>query len=153
MPHKDTRKSLQHERRPPPSQPRWCPHVSHPTSKTVRSRFCDLQYFLFVQTLNRVQLFATPWAAEHQSSLSFTIFQSLLKFMSTESVMLSNHLILCHPLLLLFIVWLVVYFALPASRTKTSSQHPPKNPCLPCPGDCSRCLNERQVLVLTELLL
>ena len=48
-----------------------------------------------------VQLFVTPWTAAHQASLSFTISQSLLKFMSIESVMLSNHLILCHPLLLL----------------------------------------------------
>ena len=44
---------------------------------------------------------ATPWTAAHQASLSFTISQSLLKFMSIESVMPSNHLILCHPLLLL----------------------------------------------------
>ena len=42
----------------------------------------------------------TPWAAAHQASLSFTVSWSLLKFMSIESVMLSNHLILCHPLLL-----------------------------------------------------
>ena len=47
-----------------------------------------------------VQLFATPWIAAHQASLSFTAFQSLLKFMSIESVMLSNHLIICRPLLL-----------------------------------------------------
>ena len=46
-------------------------------------------------------VFATPWTAAHQCSLSFTISQSLLKFMSIESVILSNHLILCHPLLLL----------------------------------------------------
>ena len=39
----------------------------------------------------------TPWTAAHQASLFFTISQSLLKFMSIESVMLSNHLILCHP--------------------------------------------------------
>ena len=44
---------------------------------------------------------ATPWTAACQASLSFTIPQSLLKFMSIESVMSSNHLILCHPLLLL----------------------------------------------------
>ena len=43
----------------------------------------------------------TPWAAAHQASLSFTISQSLLKLMSIESVMPSNQLILCHPLLLL----------------------------------------------------
>ena len=43
----------------------------------------------------------TPWTAAHQASLSFTISQSLFKLMSIESVMPSNHLILCHPLLLL----------------------------------------------------
>ena len=51
--------------------------------------------------LSCVQLFATPWTEACQTSLSFTISQSLLKFMSVESVMLSNHLILCCPLLLL----------------------------------------------------
>ena len=51
--------------------------------------------------LNCVQLFVTPWIAARQASLSFTIFQSLLKLMSIELVMPSNHLILSHPLLLL----------------------------------------------------
>ena len=50
--------------------------------------------------LSRVRLFATPWTAAHQAFLSFTVFQSLLKLMSMESVIPSNHLILCHPLLL-----------------------------------------------------
>jgi len=54
-----------------------------------------------VQSLIRVWLFATPWTAAHQASLSITNSQSLLKLMSIESVMSSNHLILCHPLLLL----------------------------------------------------
>ena len=54
-----------------------------------------------VQLLSHVQLFATPWTAAHQASLSITNSQSLLKLMSTESVMPSNHLILCRPLLLL----------------------------------------------------
>ena len=54
-----------------------------------------------VQLLNRVQLFVTPWTAACQASLSITKSQSLLKLMSMESVMPSNHLILCHPLLLL----------------------------------------------------
>ena len=54
-----------------------------------------------VQSLSHVQLFATPWTAAHQAFLSFTISQSLLKLMSIESVILSNHLILCCPLLLL----------------------------------------------------
>ena len=57
--------------------------------------------FSLVQSLSYVRLFATPWTAAHQASLSFTISQSLLKLMSIESVMPSNHLILCHPLLLL----------------------------------------------------
>ena len=51
-----------------------------------------------VQSLNRVQLFATPWTTAHQASLYFS--QSLLKLMSIESLILSNHLILCHLLLL-----------------------------------------------------
>ena len=53
-----------------------------------------------VQSLSPVQLFATPWTAARQASLSITNSQSLLKLMSIESVMPSNHLILCHPLLL-----------------------------------------------------
>ena len=50
-------------------------------------------------------LTATPWTAARQSSLSFTISHSLLKLMSIESVMPSNHLVLCHPLLLLHSVF------------------------------------------------
>ena len=52
-----------------------------------------------VQSLSHVQLFETPWTAACQASLSITNSQSLLKLMSIESVMPSNHLILCHPLL------------------------------------------------------
>ena len=52
-----------------------------------------------VQSLSRVRLFAIPWTAAHQASLSITNFWSLLKLMSIESVMPSNHLILCCPLL------------------------------------------------------
>ena len=54
-----------------------------------------------VQSLSRVRLFATPWIAARQASLSITNSQSLLKLTSIELVMLSSHLILCHPLLLL----------------------------------------------------
>ena len=54
-----------------------------------------------VQSLGRVRLFVTPGTAALQASLSFAVFQSLLGFVSFESVMLSNHLILCHPLLIL----------------------------------------------------
>ena len=54
-----------------------------------------------VQSLSRVRLFATPWTEAHQASLSITNSWSLPKLMSIESVMTSNHLILCRPLLLL----------------------------------------------------
>ena len=53
------------------------------------------------QSLSRVRLFATPWTAAHLASLSIINFWSLLKFMSIKLVMPSNHLIPCHPLLLL----------------------------------------------------
>ena len=62
---------------------------------------CVLKVIIVVQLLNHVQLFATPLITSGQTSQSFTVSLSLLKFMSTESVMPSNHLILCHPLLLL----------------------------------------------------
>ena len=54
-----------------------------------------------VQSLSHVQLFVTPWTAAHQASLSITNSWSLLKLMSIALVMPSNHLILCHPFLLL----------------------------------------------------
>ena len=53
-----------------------------------------------VQSLSCVQLFTTQWTAAHQASLSLTVSQSLLKFISVELMMPSNHFILCHPLLL-----------------------------------------------------
>ena len=67
-------------------------------------KFCmnALAYqFSPVQSLSRVQLFVTPWTAAYQASLSITNSWSLLKLMSIQSVMPSNHLILCCPLLLL----------------------------------------------------
>ena len=60
-----------------------------------------LSMIVAVQLLSRVWLFATPWTAARQASLSFTISQSLLNLMSIELVMLSNHCVLCCPLLLL----------------------------------------------------
>ena len=57
--------------------------------------------FRSVQSLSRVQLLVTPWTAAHQASLSITNSKCLLKLMSIDSVMPSNHLILYHPLLLL----------------------------------------------------
>ena len=58
-------------------------------------------YIVAAQSLSHVWFFVSPWNAACQASLSFTMSQSLLKFMSIELVMLSNHLILCHPLLFL----------------------------------------------------
>ena len=65
---------------------------------------CMEQYIVVVvvvQSLSHIRLFVTPWTVAHQGSLSFTNTQSLLKLMFIESVMPSNHLVLCHPLLLL----------------------------------------------------
>ena len=70
--------------------PQWLHQVTFPP--TVYSS---------VQLLSRVQLFEIPRTAEREVSLSITSSQSLLKLMSIQSVMPSNHLILCHPLLLL----------------------------------------------------
>ena len=63
--------------------------------------FWALSLCCSVQSLSYVWLFATPWTAARQASLSITNSQSLLKLMSIESVMPSHHLFLCHPLLLL----------------------------------------------------
>ena len=80
---------------------------------------CQTYYILnyvVVQSLSRDQLFATPWTAACQATLSFTISRSLLKLLSMELVMLSNHLILCHPLLLLPSIF-------PSIRVFPMSQH------------------------------
>ena len=61
----------------------------------------DYQWFCSVHSLSCVRLFATPWTAAHQAFLSISNSQSLLKLMSIELVIPSNHLILCCPLLLL----------------------------------------------------
>ena len=66
----------------------------------VRTQSPSSIQFSSVQSLSRVQLFETPWTAARQASLSITNSQSLFKLMSIESVMPSNHLILCRPLLL-----------------------------------------------------
>ena len=60
---------------------------------------------MFSSVAQLCRLFATPWTAAHQASLSITNSQGLLKLMSFESVMPSNHLILCHPLLLLPLIF------------------------------------------------
>ena len=65
-----------------------------------RSFLSSLFQFSSVQSLIPVRLFATPWTVAHQASLSITNSQSLLKLMAVASVMPSNHLIFCPPLLL-----------------------------------------------------
>ena len=77
-----------------------------PWRMTTNSQFDD--QFSSVQSLSLVQLFATLWTAAHQASLSITNSWSLLKFMFIESVMPPNHLILCHPLLLLPSIFLSI---------------------------------------------
>ena len=70
----------------------------------LHSRFLSVIYFIHqfssVQSLSHVRLFATPWTAARQTSLSITNYQNLLKLKSIESVMPFNHLVLCCPLLL-----------------------------------------------------
>ena len=74
-----------------------------------------------IHLLPIVQLFATPWTAAPQASLSFTISLSLLKLISTEPMMLSNHLILCCPLLLLPSIFPSIgVFSFPMSRLSAS---------------------------------
>ena len=70
---------------------------SNPVEKEQSSRYNPQ----FSWLVSRVRLFATPWIAARQASLSITIFRSSLRLTSIESVMPSSHLILCHPLLLL----------------------------------------------------
>ena len=78
-----------------------CPERTKNVNQIISLTHLLVVVVAIVQSLSRVQLFAIPWTAAHQASLSFTISQSLLKLVSIESVMPSNHLILCHPLLLL----------------------------------------------------
>ena len=87
----------------PGSSPQESELFLAPCQATYLLRTYDafLLQFSSVQSLSCVWLFATPWTATHQASLSITISQSSLRLTSTEPVMPSSHLILCHPLLLL----------------------------------------------------
>ena len=75
-----------------------CTHI-HTHTMSISSIYVNLFIIVF-QSLSHVWIFAAPWTIALQASLS-SIFWSLLKLMSIELVMLSNHLVLCHPLLLL----------------------------------------------------
>ena len=70
-------------------------------SLSARTTSLNVVIVVVIQSLSHAQLFMIPWAAAGQASLSITNSQSLLKLMSTESVMPKNHLIFCHPLLLM----------------------------------------------------
>ena len=91
----------------PPLLPQLCLHVCclclHccPAPRFISAIFLDSINMHSVQSLSHVRLFATLWTAARQASLRITNSKSLLKLMSIESVMPSNHLILCFPLLLL----------------------------------------------------
>ena len=78
----------------------YFPHVSDEKIKAQKTLVNCLR-FSSVKSLSRVWLFATPWIAAHQASLSITSSRSSLRLTSIESVMPSSHLILCRPLLLL----------------------------------------------------
>ena len=94
----------------------WChPAISSEIYKTLikktkddtkrwKDKLCFELVVVSIRLLSHVPFFGTLWLAAHQASLSLTIFQSLLKLMSIESVQLLNHLILCRPLLLLLSV-------------------------------------------------
>ena len=72
-----------------------------PSALSISSMYAASISFSSVQSLSHAQLFATPWTAADQASLSITKSQSLLTLMSIELVIPPNHLVLCHPLLLL----------------------------------------------------
>ena len=75
--------------------------TSHSAQSVLKKDTLNLEWFSSVQLLSHLWLFVTPWTAAHQASLSITNSRSLPKLMSIESVMPSNHLILCHLFLLL----------------------------------------------------
>ena len=85
----------------------FCPHLHMVFPYVHLSKFplCTIRATVILacccSVAKSVWLFATPWTAAHQAPLSFTISWSSLKLMSIESVKISNHLFLCHPLLLL----------------------------------------------------
>ena len=68
---------------------------TEPSGRPIHLGISLTKYVVVVQSLSRVRLFETPWTIAHQASLSFTISQSLLKLICIESVIPSNHLILC----------------------------------------------------------
>ena len=130
LPCKEIKKSLLKEINPAYSLKDWCWNWSSSTVGTWREELIHWQRAccwenlkaegkwqqrmrwldgitnsVVVQSLSHVWLFAVPWTAACQASLSFTISSNLLTLMSIESVMLSNHLILCYTLILLSLIF------------------------------------------------
>ena len=98
---KDDTKTKSHPQIALPLGRSWAVRSSFAGTSTCGCiQFSSVQ-FSSVQSLSRIRLFATPWIAARQASLSITNSRSSLRLVSIESVMPSSHLILCHPLLLL----------------------------------------------------
>ena len=87
------------------SHPRECHHPSPSKSLWNSQGNLSEQKVVVVQSLSGVWLIGTPWTAARRASLSFTISRSLLKLMSIGLVMSPNHLILCHPLIVLSLIF------------------------------------------------
>ena len=87
------------------SHPRECHHPSPSKSLWNSQGNLSEQKVVVVQSLSGVWLIVTPWTAARRASLSFTISRSLLKLMSIGLVMSPNHLILCHPLIVLSLIF------------------------------------------------
>ena len=102
----------------PSLSPRVCPRSS--TSRSSRNLYSPSDVSVY---LSHVWLFETPWTAARQASLSFTVSWSLFKLMSIESMMPSNHLILCHPFLLLPSIFPSIKVPFPMSWLFTSGGH------------------------------
>ena len=100
-------------------------HQSNEHNQAGADDFQGLMRISSVQLLSRVQLFATPWTAARQASLSITNSRSLLKLMCIESMMPSNHLILCCPLLLLPSIFITrpKYWSFSISPSNEYSRH------------------------------
>ena len=110
---------------PPPgglgrNQGTWSPNLLSSAARRTQHSLLGPCPNIVVQLLSHVRLFATPWTAAGQGSLSLTISQRLPKFMSTELVMLSSHLILCYPLSLLLSIFpsICVFFSALAVHIK-----------------------------------
>ena len=106
---------------PPSREGWWSPLPINSFLNPVPSRgiwAISMSHSVVVQLLSHVRLFAIPWTTAHQASLSFTVSWSLLKFMSVELVMPSNHLILCYPVL--------------KGDTKITAKQSPSHPVIPC---------------------